>query len=626
MILLLPILIPLAAALVILVIPKRFSALRAMFCLAASGLVMLICFSLFGKAKVCALAPIGFGIELTFLLYQFNGFILAASAVFTFLIALYCCGFLNDKKDLSKFFSYLLFAAGFVNGAVLADNLVVMLFFWEGLLLLIFAMIAQGGLAAYKSAIKAFVIIGISDLCLMVGIALVGKLSGSLNISQVRLGVTPLAGLAFIMLMIGAISKAGAMPFHSWIPDAAIDAPLPFMTYFPGALEKLLGIYFLARITLDMFQLGKDSALGLVLMVIGAVTILAAVMMALIQKDYKRLLSYHAISQVGYMLLGIGTCLPIGIIGGLFHMLNNAIYKSCLFLSAGAVERQAGTTDLKKLGGLAKVMPLTFGCFFIAALSISGVPPFNGFFSKELIYDAALERGAIFYWAAAVGSFFTALSFLKLGHAVYGAPLNFSNLATSAEARSENASAKADKVRVKEAPFAMLLPMFLLSAACIFFGLFYRLPLKHFFQPALNPAFFKVHPLNFALSPSLVLITLIILSASVLYHLAAARKKQDSFTAADLIHHAPYLSGVFQKAEAGTFDPYELGLKFSGAFSALLFRLDQAIDWFYNRLSVKGAYLLANSLSKIHSGNYVLYLSWSLIGMLGVILCLLYLS
>ena len=142
------------------------------------------------------------------------------------------------------------------------------------------------------------------------------------------------------------------MPFHTWIPDAAVDAPLPFMAFLPASLEKLLGIYLLARISLDMFKLSGGSWISMLLMTIGAITILLAVMMALVQKDYKRLLSYHAVSQVGYMILGIGTCLPIGIIGGLFHMINHALYKSCLFLTGGSVEKQTGTTDLAKLGGI----------------------------------------------------------------------------------------------------------------------------------------------------------------------------------------------------------------------------------------------------------------------------------
>ena len=152
-------------------------------------------------------------------------------------------------------------------------------------------------------------------------------------------------------------------------------------------------------------------------MTIGTLTIVLAVAMALIQKDMKRLLSYHAISQVGYMVLGIGTALPIGIMGGLFHMLNHVIYKSCLFMTAGSVEKQTGTTDLRKIGGLGRKMPLTMVCFIISALAISGVPPLNGFFSKELVFDAALESNMVFYLGALLGAFMTAISFLKLGRA-----------------------------------------------------------------------------------------------------------------------------------------------------------------------------------------------------------------
>ena len=131
----------------------------------------------------------------------------------------------------------------------------------------------------------------------------------------------------------------------------------------------------------------RDST---ILLITGAVTIIYAVMVALVQHDLKRLLGYHAVSQVGYMVLGIGTGNPIGIAGGLFHMVNHAIYKSCLFLSAGAVEKRAHTTDLSKLGGLSKYMPITFVSFLIASLAISGIPPLNGFFSKWMIYQGII--------------------------------------------------------------------------------------------------------------------------------------------------------------------------------------------------------------------------------------------
>jgi len=154
-------------------------------------------------------------------------------------------------------------------------------------------------------------------------------------------------------------------------------------------------------------------------MTVGTVTIVFAVAMALIQKDMKRLLSYHAISQLGYMVLGLGTGLPVGIIGGLFHLVNNVLYKTGLFMISGSIEQNAGTTDLHQLGGLRKKMPITALCFLIFAFSIAGFPGLNGFFSKELIFDAALQIHPIFYLGALLGAFLTALSFLKMGRSLF---------------------------------------------------------------------------------------------------------------------------------------------------------------------------------------------------------------
>ncbi|MFA6320651.1 MAG: proton-conducting transporter membrane subunit, partial [Candidatus Omnitrophota bacterium] len=376
-----PIIIPLITALVILALPKKVKWAKEVAAVAGTTLNLLAAITLFKSNIIFSHPWSGFGIDFSMRLYQFSAFIILAAAGFAFLITLYSTASLFNKDYAKPFYIYLALSLLMVNGAVLANNLVLMLFFWEGLLVTLFGMIAIGGKQAFKTATKAFVIVGISDLFMMVGIALTAYLAGTLTMTSISLSTAGLGGLAFIFLVIGAISKAGSMPFHSWIPDAAIDAPLPFMAILPASLEKLLGIYFLARISLDMFKLNVHSWASTTLMVVGAITILLAVMMALVQKDYKRLLSYHAISQVGYMILGIGTLVPVGIVGGLFHMINHAMYKSCLFLTGGSVEKQTGTTDLNKLGGIAKKMPVTFICFIIAAASISGVPPFNGFFS-----------------------------------------------------------------------------------------------------------------------------------------------------------------------------------------------------------------------------------------------------
>jgi len=603
--LLLPIVIPLLSSLLVLIVPRKARVLTEGISLLAMLANLIITALLFTKDISRVFFGLGFGFEFSLRLYHFSAFILASTAAIGFLTILYSTAFMRGKNCLKQFYAYFLISIAFTNGAVLANNLLAMFFFWEGLLLALFGMIAIGNKEAFKTATKAFIIVGITDLCMMLGIVLTGNIAGTLTISNISLPLQAKACAAFILLMIGAISKAGSMPFHSWIPDAAIDAPLPFMALIPASLEKLLGIYFLTRISLDMFQLSHGSWISVLLMTIGGITIILAVMMALIQKDYKKLLSYHAISQVGYMILGIGTCLPAGIIGGLFHMINNALYKSCLFLTGGAVEKQAGTTDLGKLGGLGSKMPVTFACFTIAAVSISGVWPFNGFFSKELVYDAALERGWIFYLLAVGGSFFTAASFLKLGHAAFLGKL------------------PQEHKNVKEAPFSMLAPMAAIACVCVLFGVFNSLPIRSLIQPVLGEA--RLEGRNFSGMPanaSLVVITFAVLFGALLNHFVGFKKKGSGLHAVDHIHYAPVLSAVYDKAEKRFFDPYDLGLKFASTVSNLAWRADRAIDWLYDSFTVNVTLFVSHQIRKSHSGNYSLYVAWSLVGLIAVILFL----
>ena len=584
---------PLIAGLAVLILPKSRSSLAAFL---ATVLNLILAVFLFKKEALIAQPWLGFGMDFILRLYQFSGFIILFTAIFSFLIALYSLSFLKNKDYSRQFYVYLLLSLALTNGAVLADNLVLMLFFWEGLLLTLYAMIAITSKTAFKTATKALVIVGVSDLCLMAGIALTGYLAKTLVISQISLSPGPLAGLAFVLMAIGATSKAGAMPFHTWIPDAAVDAPLPFMAFLPATLEKLLGIYLLARITLDMFKLEANSGLSVFLMTLGVITIILAVMMALVQKDYKRLLSYHAISQVGYMILGIGTCLPAGIVGGLFHMLNHALYKCGLFLTAGAVEKESGTTNLEKLGSLRRHMPITFFCFLVTAASISGVPPLNGFFSKELVYGAALERGKIFYWGALLGSFFTAISFLKLGHAAF---LD---------------KPRANVANVKEAPLGMLIPMLTIAGICILFGVCNWLPLNNFIQPVLGR---RLGANNFAGWPqesALVIGTILVLAAALLHHFLAAKTKGAGLKATDHIRYAPVFSTLYDWAEKRYFDPYVVGINLIGKISKLLWQIDRGIDWFYDGF-ISGVTLGASRLiRKAHSGYYAVYVVWTLVG------------
>ena len=299
-----PIAAPIVLGAIMFLFPKNARWLHGALLIAGTAIALVFAALLFGKDVNYVLPWMQWGtftIDFALRLYNFSGFIILAASAISFLIAVYTVVYMKKHNASRNFFAYMLITLGFVNGAVLANNLVMMLFFWEGLLITLFTMIIAGGRNSERTAIKAVIIDGVADLCLILGVGITASLAQTMAMDQISIATSnsTLGTVAFILMMTGAIAKAGSMPFHSWIPNAALDAPMPFMAFLPAALEKLLGIYLLTRISLDFFNIAAGSALSLVMMITGAVTLLFAVAMALIQKNYKKLLSYHAISQVG---------------------------------------------------------------------------------------------------------------------------------------------------------------------------------------------------------------------------------------------------------------------------------------------------------------------------------------
>lgn len=605
--LLLLILVAPVAGLLILGLPETNRALREPVAIAAALVNLILAAMTFGHESMVEMPWLGSGFELSLRVYHTASFVSTAAAGFGLLVTLFSVPFMRERAGHRQHYLYMMLSLGLVNGAVFANSLLMLLFFWEGLLGTTYGMIAIGHPGAYKTATKAFIISGVTDLCMMMGVALVYMQAKTMTMTSLRLPLEGASAVAFVLLMIGAISKGGSMPFHSWIPDAAVDAPAPFMAFLPASIEKLLGIYFLSRISLDLFVLTPESWVSTMMMVVGCITLIFAVMMALVQKDYKRLLSFHAISQVGYMILGIGTAVPVGIVGGLFHMINHAMYKSCLFLTGGSVEHQAGTTDLKSLGGLGRSMPITMTCFLVAAASISGVPPFNGFFSKELVYDAALERGSFYYLVAIAGSFFTAASFLKLGHAAFfGKPA-------------------AGLKPVKEANGFMLVPMITIATLCLVFGVWNQLPIDNYIVPMLPQGMLDhAHGHHFSGWPTSVMLvgmTVAVLLGAIINHWFGAKLGGAGIHASDHIHHSPGLEWIYDRAERRWFDPYELFLKAVGAFSWIAFKADRANDWLFGA-SGRAALWLSRGIRAAHTGNTSSYILWSLVAATLVILYL----
>ena len=478
-------LVPAAAGVVAFLCPRRASWLAQLLTIGVSVFLLVMAGRLFGHITSATptnlswqwvwLTSGSLTLALDLTVTHFGAVIALLIAIFGLLISLYVVAF--TRRHVGRHHAYMLWTLAGGIGAALAGNLIVLLLCWEVTTLMLYLLIGLGGDKAKAAASKTFALLGFADCALLLAVALLmfGFDQPRLLLSELSFTVdgSPLAAVCYLLILIAALAKAGAMPFHTWIPAAADGAPTDVMAFLPASLDKLLGIYLLARASLEFFHIGPT--LRMLLMIIGAVTILGAVMMAMVQHDLKKLLSFHAISQVGYMVLGIGTGSLIGVAGGIFHMINHAMYKSCLFLTAGSVERQTGTTDLDRLGGLARYMPLSFAACVVAALAISGVPPMNGFTSKWMIYQAVLDPSLgklspILVAAAVFGSALTLASFVKVIHSVF--------LGSPSPEMVENPTT--------ESPFWMTAPMLVLALGCVLFGVFATLPLGSLVAPALE--------------------------------------------------------------------------------------------------------------------------------------------
>ncbi len=327
------------------------------------------------------------------------------------------------------------------------------------------------GLVAYNgnerslnASFNFLVLASLATTFLLVGIIILYSVTGTLNIAHIAyklgaLGLEPASLVALVLIFIGIGVKTSFFPLHTWMPEAYSSAPHGASMLLIG-MKYGTGLYALLRILSVVFGFVGTSWL---LILIGVVTMLGGVLMAMVQSDFKRMLSYHAISQLGYMILAAGLGTMLGMTGSLFHVLNHVLYKGMLFLAAGAVIWRTGETDVNKMGGLAKYMPLTALAYAVGALSISGVPPFNGFASKWIIYNATFQVNPLLTAIALLVSALTLASFLKVFHAVF--------------------LGKGNNV-VKEVPATMTGPMMLLALLCILLGLFPDIALQYAIEPA----------------------------------------------------------------------------------------------------------------------------------------------
>ncbi len=415
----------------------------------------------------------------------FSALVLCIISLIGLLSVIYSVSYMARYTNENYFYSLFCLMIAGMNGVVLSGDIFNIFVFLEISAISSYALVAFGVEKNELEATLKYQVLGaVASFMVLFAIGFIYWSAKTLNIADIRTAFSEgVQGSHYILIQILLLTgfglKAAIIPFHAWLPDAHSSAPSPISAMLSGVLIKAVGIYVIIRLFFNMFEITEGMAI--LITTLGALSMAVGVFLAIGQWDIKRLLAYHSISQMGYVIMavGIGMILmarglrseiaALAITGGIFHMINHAAFKGLLFLNAGAIEYSAGTRDLREMGGLAKSMPFTSATSLAASLSISGLPPFNGFFSKLIIIVAAVMGGFYFLAAlAAIVSIITLASFMKFQrYAFY------------------NVEPGKIKKEIREVPVPMLLSMITLAVACLLLSL---LALPGIRETVLGPA------------------------------------------------------------------------------------------------------------------------------------------
>jgi len=426
------------------------------------------------------LSWLGEAVNIRLALDGFSLFMLLAVSLVGLAVCLFSVDYMERYGAKANYYALLLIMIAGMNGLILATDLFAVYLFLEVAAVASYALVAFGlGHDELEAAFKYLMLSVVASAFILASIAVVFGMTGSLDFAAVasalkELNAGAVVGVASAFFLVGFGLKAALIPFHAWLPDAHPSAPAPISAVLSGLLIKVSGVYAMTRIFLNVF--GLTPALSMVLMSLGALSMVVAAFLALGQKDMKRMLAYSSISQVGYIVLGIGIGTPLGIAGGLFHLFNHALAKGLLFLTSGSVQQATGTRNLDEMGGLAKRMPVTAATNLVGALSIAGVPPLNGFWSKLIIIIALIQAGhPVFALIAVLASVLTLWYYLLMQRKAFFGKLN------------EKWAA------VKEAPFWMTAATVLLALLCVGIGILFSSTVTTWIQPAADVLADGVH-------------------------------------------------------------------------------------------------------------------------------------
>jgi NADH-quinone oxidoreductase subunit L len=395
------------------------------------------------------------------------------------LIHMYSISYMADDENMHKYFAYLNLFIFFMITLVIGSNLLVLFIGWEGVGLCSYLLIGfwHKNQEFNDAAKKAFIMNRIGDLGLLIGIFIIGSLFSTLDYATLKTviaGATDLnmywISAAAFALFIGACGKSAQIPLYTWLPDA-MAGPTPVSALIHAATMVTAGIFMITRLNF-VFDLAPD--VQNIIAIIGAVTSLVAATIALVQTDIKKVLAYSTVSQLGLMFLALGLgAYEVAV----FHVITHAFFKASLFLGSGSVIHALhGEQDMRKMGGLKKVMTVTFITFLISSLAISGIPPFSGFFSKDEILMVAFEHNKILWFIASLASLMTAFYMFRLLYLTF-----FKEFRGTAEQKSH----------LHESPALITFPLIVLAILATLGGLI-SLPTNSWLNEYLAPLFTKV--------------------------------------------------------------------------------------------------------------------------------------
>jgi multicomponent Na+:H+ antiporter subunit D len=386
------------------------------------------------------------------------GALMAITAIsLALLCAIYSVRYMDRDSGLTQYYTLLGFMMAGVVGVAFSGDLFTLYVFWELMSITSYALVAfrKDQPTSIEAGFKFLIMSAFGTSTILLAMSFLYGLSGTLNFAQLALALhtdspSPWLQLVFSMLVVGFGVKAAIVPLHTWLPDAHPEAPSPVSALLSGIIIET-GLYGLVRLLLLLFD---PVVFALPLGIVAIATMTVANLTALLQRDIKRLLAYSSIAQMGYMLIGVSVGTQYGLQGAFLHIFNHALMKGLAFLAVGAIIYRIESRDIDSMRGIGKYMPITTFALAISLLGLGGIPFTNGFVSKYILFMSAFGAGEpLLAIAGILNSAFSVVYYVRALQTLLAKPLD------------------EEKVKVKEAPLAMLIPMCAIAALVVFFGI-----------------------------------------------------------------------------------------------------------------------------------------------------------